>query len=91
MYGRGLAAAAPFACAFVVGALRITLFRFVAVPAAWSLASGALRTTFGAGAAGSGVMWRLTVTTSWLAPVSSTIGWPTIGPLFVGGLALLCV
>ncbi len=31
-------------------------------------------------------MWRLTVTTSWLAPVSSTIGWPMIGPLLVGAL-----
>ena len=56
------------------------------MPAAWSLVSGALSSTFGAGAAGSGEMWRLTVTTSWLAPVSSTIGWPMIGPLFVGGV-----
>ena len=53
-YGRGLATAAPLACAFVSGALRITFTSDVAVPAAWSFVSGALRTTFGAGAAGRG-------------------------------------
>ncbi len=56
MYGRGLIAATPVACAFVSGAVRVTLARDVAVPAAWSLASGALSTTFGAGAAGIGEM-----------------------------------
>ena len=36
-------------------------------------------------------MWRLTVTTSWLAPVSSTIGWPMIGPLLVGAFGPVVV
>ena len=82
--GRGLITATPLACAFVSGALRMTFERFVAVAAAWSFASGSLSTTFGAGAAGTGVMCRSTRITSRFAPVSSTIGWPAIGPLLLG-------
>ena len=72
--GCGATIATPVACAFVSGAVRMTLLRFVAVPAACALVSGALRMTFGAGAAGGPGRWRLTETTSWLAPLSSTIG-----------------
>src|SRR6478735_6067800 len=86
MTGRGLETVTPVACGSVSGALRITLASEVDAPWAWALVSGALSTTFGAGAAGIGEMWRRTRTISWLAPVSSTIGWPMIGPLLVGAL-----
>ena len=47
MIGRGLETVTPEACAFVSGAVRVTLMAAVDTPAAWSLASGAVSTTFG--------------------------------------------
>ena len=86
MTGCGLATVTPVACAFVSGAVRVTFMSVVAAPAAWSLASGALRITFGAGVAGNGEMCVRDVDDFLVGdPVSSTIGWPTIGPLLVEG------